>query len=105
MGIVEKLKTKTIDLYKNFVIFLKKMLYDVELFLRGEFYLHFATMFIIQSMVLKTGFVTIGYVLPIILGASKEIYDVKKGKEFSTSDSIGSILGGYYYMFVIHSLE
>ena len=75
----------------------------IERFLRGEFYLHLATMFLLQFIVVAFFILLFNthlanwllFFTPIIFGVGKELLDKKEGKNISISDIIGTLIGGY----------
>lgn len=84
---------------------LKEIRRKVELFFRGEFYLHLVTMFLIQCLLMEFfGLSVPSYLLPVFCGIIKEILDLKEGKGFSFSDVLGTVLGGYLYI-ILYSLS
>ena len=75
----------------------------IELFLRGEFFLHLTTMFLIQTIVNDLTSIWGGvFFLPILIGIGKELLDKKEGKQISISDIIGTLVGGYLSILIYY---
>ena len=85
---------------------LKQIRRKIELFFRGEFYLHLVTMFLFQAIVfIVTSNLFVNFSIPIILGFLKEKLDMKEGKKFSISDFIGTLVGGYLFILIYYLIN
>lgn len=77
---------------------------NVEIFLRGECFLHLVTMFFIQAwVILLVSPEHIYYTLlaPVFIGISKELFDkYHDKKEISYTDILGTVIGGF--LMVLH---
>lgn len=76
----------------------------LEIFLRGETFLHLATMFLIQTVFVQLTVRISGHypqmwlqlILPIIIGVGKELFDKYVDKKYiSITDIVGTVIGGY----------
>lgn len=82
---------------------------SIELFFRGEFWLHLATMFIVMVLLIQlaqlAGIYLPNYVLfpiPLIVGIIWEFFWKKvKHKPISISDIIGTVLGGVLAILIL----
>ena len=78
----------------------------IERFLRGETYLHFATMFFIQVIILQLNLpFWVFCIIPIVVGVGKELFDkFHDGKYISLTDILGTVLGGYSAILILKYL-
>lgn len=78
---------------------------NIELFFRGEFWLHFATMFFCMIVLMRILHLPLSILLaiPCIVGVLWEcIWKKYRGNPISLSDAFGTALGGAAAVFAIY---
>ena len=84
----------------------------LELFFRGEFYLHLATMFLAMTLLINLAlligvYLPLWFLLPVslIVGIAWElIWKIYDKKEISISDIIGTLCGGFLSIIILRLL-
>ena len=78
-----------------------KLRYKIEGFLRGDKFLHFATMFFIATLLIHIVPLWVVALMTVFLAIGKEVFDRYEGKEVNYFDILATLLGGVVALLLV----